>query len=192
MTAMTLPRPAAPAPTAAQEPPVAGAMDVAGVFDAHALWMHRVAQRLSGSAVLADDVVQEVFVLLHRRRETVDDRTGIRTWLYRAILNVTRQRRRSDRRYETAMAGLAHQPSVGGRGPEAQLASREHGALVRACIATLSEAQRETFVLFELEGIGGAEIAAILDVPVNTVWTRLRLARIAFREAWDRANGGER
>ena len=62
--------------------------------------------------------------------------------------------------------------------------------LVRACVASLSDACREVFVLYELERMEGSEIAEILEIPLNTVWSRLRLARTAFREAWLRNAGG--
>jgi RNA polymerase sigma-70 factor (ECF subfamily) len=51
-------------------------------------------------------------------------------------------------------------------------------------VQALPEQQREVFVLYEVEGLSGVEIAAALDVPLNTVWTRLHRARPAFRALW--------
>ena len=170
------------APPAAAPPLTA--LDVGDLFAAHGAFLHRVAQRLVGSAALADDVVQEVFLIAFRRRLDVDLRLGIRTWLYRTAVNVARQGFRTDRRYADALTRLTTLPGVEAATPEHEADRRRSGQQVRACIARLSEAQREVFVLFELEELDGAEIAAILEIPINTVWSRLRLARAAFRAQW--------
>ena len=65
------------------------------------------------------------------------------------------------------------------------LVENDPRAPAHAVIQKLSPKQREVFVLFELEELDGSEIAAILDIPVNTVWSRLRLARTAFRKHWE-------
>ena len=171
-------------PQPASAPPEPAPLDISRLFEAHAPWVHRVAQRLTGSAAAADDVVQEVFLTAHRRRDAVADRLGIRTWLYRTTVNVARQKRRTDQRYGNVIDRFGRQPSAPGATPEAEVSSAAHGLAVRACIQALSETQREVFVLFELEGVDGGEIAEILDIPINTVWSRLRLARVAFREIW--------
>lgn len=166
-----------------------GLLDVGAVFDAQAAFVHRVAQRLTGSAALADDVVQEVFLLVWSRRAELTDRAGVRTWLYRATVNVVRHRHRSDRRYADAISRLAEAPAGGMPGPDREAERLRKGQLIRTCVARLTDTQREVFVLFELEEIDGAEIAAILDIPVNTVWSRLRLARAAFSAEWRSLTG---
>lgn len=160
------------------------ALDVGELFDQHAGWVHRLAQRLTSSSAAADDIVQDIFLLAHRRREELADHQGIRTWLYRATVNVCRQSFRTGRRYGSAMERAGAEAPREGTNPEATLLRRENARLVRACVASLSDACREVFVLYELERIEGGEIAEILEIPVNTVWSRLRLARAAFREAW--------
>ena len=56
--------------------------------------------------------------------------------------------------------------------------------MIQACVLQLSVKQREVFVLYELEEIDGKEVAEVLEIPINTVWSRLRLARKRFRELW--------
>jgi RNA polymerase sigma-70 factor (ECF subfamily) len=60
-------------------------------------------------------------------------------------------------------------------------------ALLQAALSTLPLEQRAVFTLFELEGLRGDEIAAMLGIPVPTVHSRLRLAREGFRRALLRA-----
>lgn len=165
-------------------------LDIGDLFDVHAGWVHRVAQRLTSSSAAADDIVQEVFLLAHRRRGELTDRLGIRTWLYRVTVNVARQSFRAGRRYGSAVERAGAEPAREASNPEAMLLRHENAMLVRACVASLSDACREVFVLYELERIEGSEIAEILEIPVNTVWSRLRLARSAFREAWRVHAGG--
>lgn len=163
-----------------------GAVDIGRLFDEHAPYLCRVVHRLTGSAEAAEDVVQEVFLLAYNRRHELEDRTGIRTWLYRVAVNHVRHRRRSFARYRGL---LDRYQAESLRAPDAQtpddtVEKQQRGAMIHACVQKLSEKQREVFVLYELEELEGAEIASILDLPVNTVWSRLRLARTAFRKHW--------
>ncbi len=162
------------------------ALDIGRLFDEHGPYLCRVVHRLTGSRETAEDVVQEVFLLAHHRRPELEDRPGIRTWLYRAAVNHVRHRRRSFSRYQGLLDRYQQHPGSQERSESPQdTASRmERGKLVQECVQTLSEKLREVFVLYELEELEGSEIATILDIPVNTVWSRLRLARAAFRTAW--------
>ncbi len=58
---------------------------------------------------------------------------------------------------------------------------------MRATVAKMPFKLREVFVLYELEEVGGKEIARILEIPENTVWSRLRLGREKFRKLWTEA-----
>ncbi|MEN0067208.1 MAG: sigma-70 family RNA polymerase sigma factor [Myxococcota bacterium] len=163
------------------------ATDIASLFDAHAEYLCRVVHRLTGSRETAEDVVQDVFILAHQRRFELEDRVGIRTWLYRAAVNHVRHRRRSFVRYQGLLDRFQAQPThLPDDSPDDLVDRHKHAQLIHACVQRLSDKQREVFVLYELEELEGAEIAQILEIPVNTVWSRLRLARAAFRKQWTR------
>lgn len=170
-------------------PPPVDDLDVGALFDAHAPYLCRVVQRLTGSNEAAEDIVQEVFILAWNRREELEDRRGIRTWLYRVAVNHVRHGRRSFARYHTVLDRYKRRVDVVGAdgrpsAPDEVAERQQRGAMIQACVQKLSDKQREVFVLYELEELEGNEIAEILDVPVNTVWSRLRLARAAFRKQW--------
>jgi RNA polymerase sigma-70 factor, ECF subfamily len=167
-------------PGAAQE------LDIGRLFDAHGPYLCRVVHRLTGSREAAEDVVQEVFLLAYNRRHELEDRTGIRTWLYRAAVNHVRHRRRSFSRYQGLLDRYQQHPGLKERdeSPDDAASRAERGKLIHECVNQLSDKLREVFVLYELEELEGAEIAEILELPVNTVWSRLRLARAAFRQTW--------
>jgi RNA polymerase sigma-70 factor, ECF subfamily len=170
-------------------------LDLGRLFDSHGAYLVRVLHRLTGSRETAEDVAQEVFLLAYHRRHELEERTGIRTWLYRAAVNHVRHRRRSFSRYQGLLD--RYQVHPGNKDtierPDEVATRAEQGRLVQECVLTLSPKLREVFVLYELEELEGNEIAEILDLPVNTVWSRLRLARAAFRQEWAaRAEAEER
>lgn len=176
--------PGAAKPSSKQE------LDIGRLFDAHGPYLCRVLQRLTGSRETAEDVVQEVFLLAYHRRNELEDRSGIRTWLYRAAVNHVRHRRRSFSRYQGLLDRYQQHGAVGigqkdkEETPDEVASRMERGKLVQECVLKLSDKLREVFVLYELEELEGNEIAEILELPVNTVWSRLRLARAAFRQEW--------
>jgi RNA polymerase sigma-70 factor (ECF subfamily) len=187
-----------PSPTAARQRPgsTSGALDFATVYDE---WFDRVASWLRAlGAPMADheDLAQEVFLVVRRRLPDFDG-VNLGAWLFRiARRQVLRHRRLVwVKRVFVGSSGdaldeLVH-PSAS---PSALLETREKERLVAALLAGMSEKRRVVLVLFELEGASGEEIAELLGVPINTVWTRLHHARKDFFErlaAHRRAQGGD-
>ncbi|HVV48467.1 MAG TPA: sigma-70 family RNA polymerase sigma factor [Polyangia bacterium] len=149
------------------------------------LWFEDVARwirALGGPEADRDDIVQEVFLVVRRRLEAFD---GVNPagWLYRITRRQVRDFRRrtwvkhifTRRRVEDPDA-IQH----AGAGPAAALERKEDQRLLQAILGRIREERRLTFVLFELEGLSGGEIARIQSVPLNTVWTRLYHARKDF------------
>jgi RNA polymerase sigma-70 factor (ECF subfamily) len=164
------------------------------------LWFEDVARwirALGGPAADRDDLVQEVFLVVRRR---LDDFDGVNPagWLYRITRRQVRDfRRRSwvkhifNRRRVDDLDSLQH----GARGPAAALERKDDQRVLQAILAKIREERRITFVLFEIEGLSGEEIARIQNVPVNTVWTRLYQARkdfFALAGKYRRAHDGGR
>lgn len=171
----------APGPTPGEAVPI----DVGQLFDQHAAYLLRVAQRLTGSAQVAEDLVQDAFIVAHRRRHELKAEHSVRTWLYRVVVNQVRHHRRSHARYWKFLSRFKIQElSRTGQMVDRDVSEAQQAQLIRRCVVDLPLKQREVFVLYELEEIEGAEIARILDIPVNTVWSRLRLARNRFRKLW--------
>jgi RNA polymerase sigma-70 factor (ECF subfamily) len=133
-----------------------------------------------------DDVCQEVFVQVFRYLGRFQHRAQLTTWLYKICLS---QAARLRRRYKVAQAlgrlfgtreASIVQASIDL--PEDELARRTANAL-----GELSETHREVFVLYELQGLTGEQIAEIVGCPVPTVWSRLHYARLEFRRAIEAA-----
>ncbi len=163
------------------------AVDVGALFDAHAEELLRYVHRLTGRREAAEEIVQEVFITAHRRRSELVAGTNLRAWLYQVATHHVRHHRRGLSRWfgllDRFQARVGSEP-IGG--PEEAAARKSDGRRIATCLQDLPPEQREVFVLFELQELGGPDIANTLGVSVNTVWSRLRLARARFRTAWDR------
>ena len=163
------------------------------LYDAHARFVWRAVLRLGISADAIEDVVQEIFLVVHRRLADFEHRSSARTWIYGIALRVARTHRRTlERRHLTVASGreeleplaLPDDPALG---PDAVLEKTEAARLVMALLDELDDEQREIFVLAELEEMSLSEIAEIFGANTNTVASRLRAARRAFDAALSRA-----
>ena len=130
-----------------------------------------------------EDLAQEIFLVVRRKLSRFDG-NNLAGWLYRITqLTVRDHRRRSwfknlvVRRREIDLSELSH----GGESPERRYEQRENRRIFQELMDKMSEKRRTTFVLFEVEGYSGQEIAEMHDVPLGTVWTRLHHARKDFR-----------
>lgn len=163
------------------------------VYREHFRFVWRCTRRLGIEGATVDDVVQETFLVVHRRLAEFEGRSSMKTWLYGIVRRVVSDHRRTLRRkpgLDDAGCDLDTVRDTSGRGPEASIEQGEQLRLVRRLLLELDEEKREVFVLTELEGMTMAEIAEALDVNPNTVSSRLRAARREFEEALERASEG--
>jgi RNA polymerase sigma-70 factor (ECF subfamily) len=127
-----------------------------------------------------DDVCQDVFVQVYRYLGRFQYRSQLTTWLYKICLSQSGRLRRRQKvaRALGAVFGPREAEAVQASidVPEEELARRTNDAVGR-----LSVVQREVFVLYELQGLSGEQIAEIVDCPIATVWSRLHYARREFR-----------
>jgi len=157
------------------------------VYDEHAEFVWRSLRRLGVPEASVDDALQDAFVVVHRRLGEFEGKSSVRTWLFSIVLRVARNQRRSLRRHapELALASEANDelPSPDVRGPEGRAEDAEAVRTLYALLDQLDEDKREVFVLADLEEMTAPEIAAALSLNVNTVYARIRAARLAFEQA---------
>lgn len=127
------------------------------------------------AAAEAEDVAQEVFLVAHRRLERLEAETAITSWLFGIARRVASNHRRSRAR-EQARLQHADGPSEV-PDPEQATTRREAASILRRFLDDLPEDQRLAFILYEIEGMKGPEVAAILDVTLDNAYARVRLAR---------------
>jgi len=179
----------APAPT----PPGAGAaLDFDAVYDEHFTFVWRTARRLGVPEVAADDVVQDVFLVVHRRLADYDGQTPVKYWILGIVTRVVADHRRTYWRKEARCVppavdkdGAETQPSLG-PAPLEQAEQAEALRLVSSLLDELDREKREVLVLAQFEEMSAVEIAECLSLNVNTVYGRLRAARAAFDAAYAR------
>lgn len=133
-----------------------------------------------------DDACQEVFLQLFRYLPRFRGDAELETWLYRLCITQARRARVKHRFIQALQQVLRWLPS------ETTLSAPsfcERAALrrVEAALGQLSSAERTVFVLYEMEGVPGTEIAKIVGCKPATLWRRLHYARKRFCEALERS-----
>jgi RNA polymerase sigma-70 factor, ECF subfamily len=177
------PEPEGQAPQPAPAAP--GLPTFAELFETYFAFVWRTARRLGTPEPNLDDVAQETFAIAHRRWREFEGRSSLKTWLYGIVFNVVRAfRRELGAKYPAALhAERRADPDLladGGEGPHESAAKREAARFVEHFLRRLNEDQRDVFVLAELEQLSAPEIATVVGAPLNTVYSRLRLARLEF------------
>jgi RNA polymerase sigma-70 factor (ECF subfamily) len=175
-----------PTPGAAACGPASSApLDVAKIYREHADFLWRSLQHLGVQESDLEDVMQEVLVVVHRRRESYDGACRLTSWLFGICLRIVSQyRRRAHRRREQSAAEPPELPSC--VTPETQLVQRQTALRLESILELLSLEQRATFVLFEIEGQSCQAIAELFAVPLGTVYSRLHTARSIIQERLER------
>jgi len=157
---------------------------MAAVYAQYQSFVKRSVRRLGVTPADADDAVQQVFLVVHRR---LDQYLGIRTkrgWLFSISRLVSNNYRRGLRRARAHTSDLVFEPV-----PDAEqlLAQLEARRLLDRFLDDLKEPERSAFYLSHFEGFTAPEIAKELSVNMNTVYTHLRNARLrAARLRFDR------
>jgi RNA polymerase sigma-70 factor (ECF subfamily) len=156
-------------------------LDVAQLYADHAQFIGRVIRRLTGEGPHVDDLLQETFLVAFKKRNDFQGRAAARTWLYAIAAYLCQRHNRGARRFSFFRSRYAKEPAeVPVRRPDQELEREQTVALVYGVLERLPFKQREAFVLYELEGFEGEEIAGMVGVPLGTVWTRLHHARKKF------------
>jgi RNA polymerase sigma-70 factor (ECF subfamily) len=153
------------------------------VYESYFDFVWRSLRRLGVREADTMDLTQRVFLTVHLRLADFEGRSLLRTWLFGICQRMASDYRRSAsvrREIVTETAELDSQ-RTDEEGPLTIAESRQRAIRAETILSKLPEPQRVVFVLFELEDMSGDDIAALLDVSVGTVRSRLRLARETFR-----------
>ncbi len=158
--------------------------ELAHVYRAHGDFVHRCAGHLGVPAAERDDVVHDVFLVVHRRLPEFDGARGNwRSWLFGITKRVVLHHRRSAARHQRRLRVVPDpQPRPE---PDEAYARRQVVERVHQFLGSLSPERRIVFTLTDLEGMPAAEVARSLELNVNTVYARLRAARKAFSRYLD-------
>lgn len=138
----------------------------------------------------ASDLAQETFVKAYSALNRFQGSSAFYTWLYRIAINTAidhlrkRPAVRVDSLEDDRFKESGFEPAAGlSADPLHALALKEEKAMLRQAIASLSEKLRTALILHDVEGLSQEEVAAILNVPVGTVKSRVSRARGELRIA---------
>lgn len=147
--------------------------DWRGFYEEHFDLVWRLLARFGAPESDLEDLTQEVFAIAHRKLPTFRWEASPKTWLFTVCRRVAANARRRSHVRRAAMLLLGRSDtSSHGPGPEVALARRD----VDRLLSKLSETQRLTVLLREVDGMSVPEIAEVFGCPEATVWSRLRLA----------------
>lgn len=165
--------------------PTGRALDASAVYAAHADFVWASLQRLGVRPHDLDDVLQEVFVIVHQRLHTFDHSSKLTTWLFGVCLRAASDyRRRAYRRREHVGDEAVEEPATAEAAtPEDAAVGQQSRARLDKILDELDLEKRAVFVMFEVEELSCDEIAAIVGAPVGTVHSRLHAARKQFEKA---------
>lgn len=159
-----------------------GKLRLRDVYEAHAGYVWNSLRRLGVREADLEDVVQELFLAVHKRLGDYDPSRPIRPWLFAfAFRSAAGYRSRAAHRREIVddrVEIVDDRPTV-----DEQLDVERRRSLVTAALDAVELDRRAVFVMHEIDGCPIPEIAEALGIPVSTAYSRLRLAREEFAKA---------
>ncbi len=158
-------------------------VDFDAVYQEHVQTVARWAARLGGPGADVEDLTQEVFLLVNRRLSEFRNESRLSTWLFSITAKIVAndRRRRRIRRWWTRFAPHAVERAVAPTDtPLEELERRERRTEFYRALDALGERHRRVLVLFELEELSVAEIAALLGLRAGNVRVLLHRARATF------------
>ena len=132
-----------------------------------------------------DDVVQDVFLVVHSKLATLQRPEALRSWIYGIVRRTVSDYRRSRRTRDAAGARLGAEFKSSRPSQPSPLDMAERSAeleLLESVLAELDEPKREVFVMVEVLEMTVPEVVQALEIPLNTAYSRLRMARQSFEE----------
>jgi RNA polymerase sigma-70 factor (ECF subfamily) len=167
------------------------AVTVESVFAEHSDFLWATLHRMGVREADLPDALQDVLVVVHRRLDSWDGESKITSWLFGICAKVaSAHRRRAHVRRETLLEHPAH-GHTSSDSPEAAALANDARARLELVLAQMDVERRAVFVMYELEDLSCADIAAELGVPIGTVHSRLHKARGEFKSALARLDARE-
>ncbi|HYQ29698.1 MAG TPA: RNA polymerase sigma factor [Polyangiaceae bacterium] len=161
-----------------EAPPPGSGLEFRAIYERWFSEVSRWIRAMGGPEAEREDLVQDVFLIVHRRLPDFDGQ-NVAGWLYQIARHRVRDFRRLlwVKHLWFGSVPLSESLSKGGASPADSLETNEKRALLERLLRKLNESERAALVLFEIDGYSGEEIADIQGVPLNTVWARIHKAR---------------
>lgn len=154
-------------------------LDLKHVYETEVETVFAFLSRFGLRGAEVEDAVHDTFVAAMARAPSFDLSRPVKPWLLGIAFRVAVARVRHGRNRE--VAGDVPDSADPSQDPEAALSNRRARKVAETALERLSEDQRAVLVLHDLQETPMADIAEALEIPGNTAWSRLRLARGAFK-----------
>jgi RNA polymerase sigma-70 factor, ECF subfamily len=153
------------------------------LYREHFAYVWRALARLGIRDADLPDLAHDVFVVVHRKLGGYDATRPAKPWLFGICFRVALDKKRKHATFKEVLGTDAPEREQSAfPSPEAAASARQAHDLVMRALEVLDFDKRAVFVLCDLEGMSVPEVAQVIDAPVNTLYSRLRLARAAFTE----------
>ena len=176
-------------PGPAPPSPLVAVPSFAQIYRTHFGFVWACTRRLGVGDAEIDDVVQEVFIVIHGRLGTLEQPESLRSWIYGILRRTVSTHRRAQRAKLASHAAVHDEPETQYPQPPSPQELAEQSDQVKLLwrlLSKLDAPKREVFVLAELDELTVPEIAAALGIPLNTAYSRLRTARQELEAALSR------
>lgn len=151
--------------------------DLSTVYREHVAFAWRMVRRFGVGPDAAADVVQDVFLVVRRRLPDYDGRAPMKAWIAGICRGVAFNHLRGNQRRARRLRVVRSTTTS-----EMPSERFELGRTIAVALDELEEEQRMAIVLSDIEGLTPADVAEVMGVSRNTVYSRLRLARKKLRE----------
>ena len=159
-------------------------LELAAVYCEHADFVARTVRQFGIPEAQTEDIVHDVFLVVHRRLPDYDGSAPIKSWLYGITRRVVMHHQRG---FSRAQRRLEHIPDPApAPDPDEHVAKVQAVQVVRSFLGELDQDKRAVFALIEIEEMPAPEVARVLGVGLNTVYSRLRAARQRFERSIER------
>jgi RNA polymerase sigma-70 factor, ECF subfamily len=161
-------------------------LDFDDVYEAHFDFVWRSLRLLGVPAEAVEDATQDSFSVVSRQLASFEGRSSLRTWLFAILQRVAANHRRTARRKLHRLEPLVEGIAAPGPTAHARAEAAETIDLIQSFCDSLDLERRAVFVLALLEELPAPEVAQVLEIPINTVYSRVRSLREGLRRALER------
>ncbi|TCR69828.1 sigma-70 family RNA polymerase sigma factor [Bosea sp. BK604] len=182
-TSATLPRQATEIDAALRQCASGDKIALKRIYEAESARMLGVAQRLLKRRALAEEAVQDAFVLIWRHAARFDPERGSGlTWIYAILRNRALSILRDEKRTETSDTPVAEETASEEDDPETVMSKLSDAKALRACLEQLPEQRRSLVLLAFVQGLTHGELAERVKLPLGTVKSWIRRSLLALKE----------
>lgn len=155
------------------------------IYRAHSPMVYRVALRMITRAEDAEEVTQQVFLSVHRHLRDFEGASSLKTWIYRITVNCSLNALKRGKRPQEVAWAEDLDPQDPGDGAREVVDKALRDRKIAGLLDQLDPDQKMCLILRAQEGLSYAEIAASLNVPLNTVRTRIKRGREHLLELYN-------